>query len=293
MLVRRSRVAESPRCAAAGHPRSFVTKASGSPSPRIAIVSMVHGPRPGSAARADRAWSQSLPADRSTLPLARAVARPANVARRAPGSASVAGSTAASTAGPGTAGTGRRPGRAPARRARPAGPRACARRRSTPAGRARPGSRTRPRRRCAAPGGRGLGHQRRQRRVGGEQLGDRHRVRVQVQQAAAAADGDGQVPQVGEGQLAADVLGPGPQRHDRMPGRAAAASSAGSCRPAIPPRPERRSPPGGQTGCPDERQAERQPQRQGARRRGPGAAARRPGGAARWGRARTRPAPCR
>jgi len=69
------------------------------------------------------------------------------------------------------------------------------------------------------PAAGGLGHLWGEHRVGGQQFGDRLGVGVQVQQAAAAADGDGQVPQIGQGQLAADVLGPGPQGHDRVPAR--------------------------------------------------------------------------
>ena len=80
-------------------------------------------------------------------------------------------------------------------------------------------------------------------------VADRHRVGVQVEQPAAAADRGGQVAQVGQGQLAADVLGPGPQRHDRR-ARGAAAGSAGRRRRAIPPRRAPRSRPGGRTGCP-------------------------------------------
>ncbi len=84
--------------AAARTPRSPGTKASGSPSPRIAIISTVQAPRPGSAASPARARAQSLPALRSTDPLASALASAAKLARRAAGNASVAGSAAASAA---------------------------------------------------------------------------------------------------------------------------------------------------------------------------------------------------
>ena len=66
------------------------------------------------------------------------------------------------------------------------------------------------------PAAGGLGHQRGEHRIAAEQITDRHRVGIQVQQPPAPADRDGQVPQVGQGQLAGDVLGPGPQADDAM-----------------------------------------------------------------------------
>ena len=82
--------------AAARTPRSPAVNASGSPRPRMAIVSTLHGPRPGSALSAARACCQSLPGPRSIAPLASALVSAANVACRVRGTASVAGSAAAS-----------------------------------------------------------------------------------------------------------------------------------------------------------------------------------------------------
>ena len=77
-------------------PRSLATKASGSPSARIAIDSTVHGPIPGSAASCSRALSQSLPAPRSISPAASVAISVVSVVRRDFGNASVSGSSPAS-----------------------------------------------------------------------------------------------------------------------------------------------------------------------------------------------------
>ena len=94
-----------------------------------------------------------------------------------------------------------------------------------------------------------LDDQRREHRVGAEQVVDRDRVRVEVEHPAAAADRDREVALVGERELAGDVVRHRPQRDDtvavRQPQRAAVAR-----RRATPRRPVRRSRSGGRTGCP-------------------------------------------
>ena len=96
--------------------------ASGSPSARIAIVSTVHGPKPGSAASRARACVPVAAGAQVDLAGGeRAGQRRSASCAGTAGTASVAGSSPASAAGSGTGGSGRPPGRRPARRARSPG----------------------------------------------------------------------------------------------------------------------------------------------------------------------------
>ena len=172
----------------------------------------VHGPKPGSA-RQPRAGprAQSLPGLEVDPP---ARQRPGQRReRRAPGPrAGPAWPGPARPAPPGreTGGSGRRPGRRPARRARrasrPAWVRAAAVETCWPST-----ART-----ANSAGVDGAGHppsgrlvdQRGEHRVLAQQVVHGDRVGVQVEQPPAPADRGGQVAQVGQGQLAGDVVRP-------------------------------------------------------------------------------------
>ena len=121
-------------------------------------------------------------------------------------------------------------GRAPAAAARPAprpaGPPRCAPRPPTPAGRARRAARS-PRRR-RVPGSRIPGRpatDRRERRVGAEQLVDRDRVGVQVEQPAQPGHRRAEVARVGQPQRG-HARAPAAGASAPSPARAAAAASA-------------------------------------------------------------------
>ena len=230
----------------------------------MAIVSIVHGPRPGSAASRRRASCQSPPTLRSIWPAASAPASAANDSRRRPGHGQRWPDPAAASA----AGVGEQPGQAAAGSST-----------GSPCAAGQP-ARVGPGRRGGdllaehgpegelgridgprdPPAGR-LADQGRQHRVGAEQVGHGHRVGVEVQQPPAAADGAGQVPQVGQGQLAADVIGRGRSATIAVPVRQPQRAPVG----AVPPFLDAGHRRGGQVAeqvVGLQRGPERQPQRQ-------------------------------
>ena len=194
-------------------PRSPGMNASGSPRPRMAMVSIVHGPSPGSAASTSRARGP-VAARRRSIAAARRSARRPSGAAASPGRRLRHGAACGRVRLPASAGRRRGTGgwvRPPAgsvdrlavarRPAAPAWVRAAAVDTCWPMTARSANSAASTVRGTRRPGR--LGHQRREHRVRGEQVADRHRVGVQVEQPAAAADRDGQVAQVGQRQLAA------------------------------------------------------------------------------------------
>ena len=244
-------MAGRPSCRAASRtPRSPGRNASGSPRPRRAIVSTLHGPSPGSAASRARACCQSLPTSRSISPLARAAARALKVAWRARGRAREPGSAAASAAGLGnrcvSPPAGSSAGSPCAATSRAAWVRAAAVDTcwpSTTRTANSAGSTVRGTRRPGALRTSGASTA-----SCAQQVGHRHRVGVQVEQPAAPADRVGQIAQVGQGQQARRRT-PARAAAPRPPARAAAAACAGRPRPATPRPRAPRSRPDGRTGC--------------------------------------------